>query len=54
VARGYINDAELTALKFVQNPFTNSSSSLLLQKLAISDDFCQKADWSIEGELTTM
>lgn len=29
VGRGYINDAELTARKFVQNPFTNSSSSLL-------------------------
>lgn len=29
VGRGYINDAELTAQKFVQNPFTNSSSSLL-------------------------
>jgi amino acid adenylation domain-containing protein len=29
VGCGYINDAELTAQKFVQNPFTNSSSSLL-------------------------
>jgi amino acid adenylation domain-containing protein len=29
VGRGYINDAELTARKFVQNPFQNSSSSLL-------------------------
>ena len=29
VGRGYINDAELTAQKFVQNPFTNSTSSLL-------------------------
>lgn len=29
VGRGYINDAELTARKFVQNPFSDSSSSLL-------------------------
>ena len=29
VGRGYINDAELTARKFVQNPFSNSPNSLL-------------------------